>query len=74
MNTLPIIKETKSRRGKEKIIVGNTYQFNLKNISKDNTKYYICTQYKPTKCKAYFKIKNYQIIKYDNNHIIILMN
>jgi hypothetical protein len=68
MKPLPIFKEKKSRRGKEMIIVDNTYQFNLKNVSKDKTKYYICTQYKPTKCKAYFTIKNNQIINYDNNH------
>lgn len=69
MNNLPQIKETISRRGKEMLIVDDIYSFNLAQKNKDNSKLYKCVEYKTSyKCKAYFKIKNKEIISYENNH------
>ena len=77
MKTLPKIKETKSIRGKEMIIVDDLYLFNLKRELRDKTKHFQCTQYKASyKCQAYFKIKNIEIIEYNNthNHETVLLN
>ena len=69
MKKLPKIKETVSRRGKEMLIVDDIYLFNLAQKNKDNSKLYKCVEYKTDyKCKAFIKIKNNEIISYENTH------
>ncbi|KAL6631732.1 hypothetical protein U3516DRAFT_533229, partial [Neocallimastix sp. 'constans'] len=56
--------------GKEQIIINKKYKHNFSKTEKDNSKVYICTDYKTSyKCKSFIILNNKkEILKYESLH------
>jgi len=64
------IEISETNRGKEQIIINRKYKFNLSSKRKDNSKIYICVEYRTlNRCKSFIILNDkYEILDYDSSH------
>ncbi|ORX64275.1 hypothetical protein BCR32DRAFT_251198 [Anaeromyces robustus] len=64
------IEISETNRGKEQIIINKKYKYNFSTLKKDNTKVYICTEYRTSnKCKSFIILyNNKEVLKYKSSY------